>query len=332
VLGDPVRLEQILTNLVSNAVKFTPAGGRVSVQLGRADNEVKVVVRDTGEGIDPEVLPYVFDRFRQVDGTRTRRRGGLGLGLAIVRSLTQLHGGTVAAESAGRDAGATFTVALPVLAVRVGEPRPSPEADSAPRRADEPRPLGGLRVLVVDDHRDSREMIGTILAEAGAVVQLAGSADEALQRLQQWQADVLISDLGMPGLDGFDLIRAVRAQEDAEDPAPRLVAMALSAYASDEDRARALAAGVLLLGGRLPRWLPVVVGLVALIWATALAPGVVGRVAPGDLFREVTMASAAIEEAREMIGLLIVAGWMLVLFAAAPRSRVAARGCSVRSP
>jgi PAS domain S-box-containing protein len=243
VLGDPVRLEQILTNLVSNAVKFTPAGGRVSVQLGRADNEVKVVVRDTGEGIDPEVLPYVFDRFRQVDGTRTRRRGGLGLGLAIVRSLTQLHGGTVAAESAGRDAGATFTVALPVLAVRVGEPRPSPEADSAPRRADEPRPLGGLRVLVVDDHRDSREMIGTILAEAGAVVQLAGSADEALQRLQQWQADVLISDLGMPGLDGFDLIRAVRAQEDAEDPAPRLVAMALSAYASDEDRARALAAG-----------------------------------------------------------------------------------------
>ena len=243
VLGDPVRLEQILTNLVSNAVKFTPAGGRVSVKLVRADNEIKIIVRDTGEGIDPQVLPYVFDRFRQVDGTRTRRQGGLGLGLAIVRSLTQLHGGTVAAESAGRGAGATFTVALPVLAVRVGESRRVPGADPAPRRADEPPPLDGLRVLVVDDHRDSREMIGAVLGEGGASVQLAGSVDEALQRLQQWQADVLISDLGMPGLDGFDLIRAVRAQEDAGESSPRLTAVALSAYASAEDQARALAAG-----------------------------------------------------------------------------------------
>jgi signal transduction histidine kinase/ActR/RegA family two-component response regulator len=243
VLGDPVRLEQILTNLVSNAVKFTPAGGRVSVKLVRADNEIKIIVRDTGEGIDPQVLPYVFDRFRQVDGTRTRRQGGLGLGLAIVRSLTQLHGGTVAAESAGRGAGATFTVALPVLAVRVGESRRVPGADPAPRRADEPPPLAGLRVLVVDDHRDSREMIGAVLGEGGASVQLAGSVDEALQRLQQWQADVLISDLGMPGLDGFDLIRAVRAQEDAGESSSRLTAVALSAYASAEDQARALAAG-----------------------------------------------------------------------------------------
>lgn len=244
VLGDPVRLEQILTNLVSNAVKFTPAGGQVSVRLVRAENEVRIVVRDTGEGIDPQVLPYVFDRFRQVDGTRTRRQGGLGLGLAIVRSLTQLHGGTVSAESAGRGSGATFTVALPVLAVRVGDPGSGRGRDRAPRRADEPPPpLDGLRVLVVDDHRDSRELIGTILSEGGAAVRLAGSADEALQRLQQWQADVLVSDLGMPGLDGFDLIRAVRAQEEVAEPSPRLVAMALSAYASAEDRARALGAG-----------------------------------------------------------------------------------------
>ena len=244
VLGDPVRLEQVLTNLVSNAVKFTPAGGRVSVGLVRADNEIRIVVCDTGEGIDPQVLPYVFDRFRQADGTRTRRQGGLGLGLTIVRSLTQLHGGTVTAESSGRGSGATFTVALPVLAVRVGEPRRGPEVDPPPRMADEPSPpLDGLRVLVVDDHRDSREMIGTILSEGGAVVRLAGSADEALQRLQQWQAEVLISDLGMPVLDGFDLIRAVRAQEDLEGSSQRLVAVALSAYASDEDRACALAAG-----------------------------------------------------------------------------------------
>jgi signal transduction histidine kinase len=244
VLGDPVRLEQILINLVSNAIKFTPPGGRVSVSLVRADNEVKIVVRDTGEGIDAQVIPYVFDRFRQVDGTRTRRAGGLGLGLAIVRSLAQLHGGTVTAESAGRGSGATFTVALPVLAVRLAEPRRGPAGDPAPRRAGASlQRLEGLRVLVVDDHRDSREMIGTVLAEGGATVQLVGSADEALQRLQHWQTDVLISDLGMPGLDGFDLIRAVRAQEEAAAPSRHLVAMALSAYASDEDRARALAAG-----------------------------------------------------------------------------------------
>jgi PAS domain S-box-containing protein len=244
VLGDPVRLEQILINLVSNAIKFTPPGGRVSVSLVRADNEVKLVVRDTGEGIDAQVIPYVFDRFRQVDGTRTRRAGGLGLGLAIVRSLAQLHGGTVTAESAGRGSGATFTVALPVLAVRLAEPRRGPAGDPAPRRAGASlQRLEGLRVLVVDDHRDSREMIGTVLAEGGATVQLVGSADEALQRLQHWQTDVLISDLGMPGLDGFDLIRAVRAQEEAAAPSRHLVAMALSAYASDEDRARALAAG-----------------------------------------------------------------------------------------
>lgn len=244
VLGDPVRLEQILTNLVSNAVKFTPPAGLVSVALIRAENEIRIVVRDTGEGIDPQVLPYVFDRFRQVDGTRTRRQGGLGLGLAIVRSLTQLHGGTVTAESRGRGAGATFTVSLPVLAVRVGDARRDRGSEPAPRRGDErSAALDGLRVLVVDDHRDSREMIGAVLEEGGATVELAGSADEALQRLRQWQADVLVSDLGMPGLDGFDLIRAVRAQEDAGDSGHRVVAMALSAYASDEDRARALSAG-----------------------------------------------------------------------------------------
>jgi CheY-like chemotaxis protein/anti-sigma regulatory factor (Ser/Thr protein kinase) len=244
VLGDPVRLEQILINLVSNAVKFSPPGGRVSVGLLRVDNEVQIVVRDTGEGVAPEILPYIFDRFRQVDGTRTRRQGGLGLGLAIVRSLTQLHGGSVTAESPGRGLGATFTVALPVLAVHAAPPRPGAAGERSRRRANEPPPgLDGLRVLVVDDHRDSREMIGAVLAEAGAAVDLAASADEALHRLQQSHTDVLVSDLGMPGLDGFDLIRAVRAQEEADGSPKRLVAMALSAYASEEDRARALAAG-----------------------------------------------------------------------------------------
>jgi len=270
VLGDPVRLEQVLTNLVSNAVKFTPAGGRVSVRLVRADNEIRIVVHDTGEGIEAGVLPYVFDRFRQVDATRTRRQGGLGLGLAIVRSLTQLHGGTVTADSRGPGQGATFTVALPLLAVRVGDSRLAAEAGPPRRRVPAPpAPLDGLRVLVVDDHRDSREMIGAVLTGVGAAVHLAGSADEALQWLQHSPVDVLVSDLGMPGLDGFDLIRAVRAQEDAGESAQRLAAMALSAYASDEDRARALAAGFQDYAAK-----PIdPADLVALVARTARRPG-----------------------------------------------------------
>ncbi|MGH7311873.1 MAG: ATP-binding protein, partial [Candidatus Rokuibacteriota bacterium] len=242
VWGDPMRLHQVVANLLSNAIKFTPSGGEVEVVLGRHQATVGLAVRDTGQGVEPELLSDIFDRFRQADSTSTRAYGGLGLGLAIVRHLVDLHGGAVRAHSEGRGQGATFTVELPVMAVR----EPIPEHDGEPGEPREfgavPGHLAGVRVLVVDDHTDSGELIGMVLEHAGAHVQLARSADEALAYLRQAPVHVLVSDLSMPGTDGYQLLGAVRAMERARGVHP-VSAVALTAYAGGEDRARALAIG-----------------------------------------------------------------------------------------
>jgi signal transduction histidine kinase/CheY-like chemotaxis protein len=239
VTGDPDRLQQVVWNLLSNAIKFTPKGGAVGVRVEREGSDVLVRVSDTGQGIAPEFLPYVFDRFRQADGSTTREHGGLGLGLAIVRHLVEQHGGRVSAESAGEQRGSTFTISLPVAAVRAEEGRgivaPPP---SHPLPGVGAPALGGVRVLVVDDQPDARELLAMVLGAAGAEVSTAGSAAEALETLRREQVDALVSDIGMPVEDGYSLVGRVRAQ------APGLVAaIALTAYASEDDRRRALAAG-----------------------------------------------------------------------------------------
>jgi PAS domain S-box-containing protein len=240
VLGDPVRLQQVVLNLLANAVKFTPHGGNVDVALARDGATARITVADTGQGIEAEMLPHVFETFRQADGSSTRRHGGLGLGLAIVRHLVELHGGTVEAQSAGRDAGSTFTATLPLLAVRVppaasGGSAPMPRHDAGLARLD------GIRVLAVDDHADARDLVETILDERGAKVLVAASATEALRILQTTYVDVLVTDIGMPGQSGYELIERVREIERAHGG--RIPAVALTAYAGREDLERALAAG-----------------------------------------------------------------------------------------
>ena len=235
VLGDPLRLGQIVSNLVANAIKFTPAGGQVRVGLGREGGEAVVTVADTGIGIAPEVLAHVFDRFRQADSTITRRHGGLGLGLAIARHLAQLHGGHVTAESAGLGHGATFTLRLPV-STGAAEP---PVAVAAPDGAAR---LHGVRVLLVEDHRDTAELLRTVLGEQGAGVHVAGSLAEALATLAAREFDVLVSDIAMPDGTGYELIAHMRDGARATGRAP-LPAVAVTAFVGGEDRARALAAG-----------------------------------------------------------------------------------------
>jgi signal transduction histidine kinase/CheY-like chemotaxis protein len=243
VLGDPHRLQQVVANLLSNAIKFTPPGGRIDVELERRDAHVRLVVRDTGEGIAPEDLSRIFGRFEQGAASFHAHRGGLGLGLAISRHLVEAHGGVIRAESAGRGQGAAFSVELPVLAVRVGA---GPVSAASPRHfratADAMPGLEGLGVLVVDDHADARETIGMVLRQSGADVRLAGSAPEALVVLSHAKIDVLVSDLGMPTVDGYALMRHVRAMERAS-ARPAVTAVAVSAYAGQEYRDRALSAG-----------------------------------------------------------------------------------------
>ena len=239
VLGDRVRLEQIVVNLISNAAKFTPSGGRISVILARNGGLVRLRVSDTGQGIDKAVLPHIFERFRQADSTSRRGQGGLGLGLAIVRHLVDLHGGAVWAESAGEGQGATFTVELPILE----SPLPGTIARDDPGEPRGPEmPLRGLRVLAVDDDADTLEVVRLVLHDNGANVLVASSVGEALAALRHSTVDVLISDLGMPGADGYDLIRQVRGLERETRGQP-MPAVALTGYASDEDRSRALTAG-----------------------------------------------------------------------------------------
>jgi CheY-like chemotaxis protein len=234
--GDPERLHQILWNLLSNAIKFTPRGGRVSVSLARADETATLTVSDTGQGIRPDFLPHVFERFRQADATVTRAHGGLGLGLAIVRHLVELHGGTVSVSSAGEGHGASFLVHLPLAAPALLE-RPALEPSATVKRVD----LSGLRLLVVDDEPDTREMLASALEAHGAeVVQLA-DAEQVLHWLASARADLLVSDVAMPRMDGCALIREIRRH--GAGPSAIMPAVAVSAYARPEDRLRALDAG-----------------------------------------------------------------------------------------
>jgi signal transduction histidine kinase/DNA-binding response OmpR family regulator len=243
LLGDPNRLQQIAWNLLSNAVKFTPGGGQVRVRLRRTNSHLELRVEDTGQGISAQFLPHVFDRFRQADGSTTRNHGGLGLGLAIARHLVELHGGAIRAESPGEGLGATFTVDLPVM----GDP-PEGGKVTAPLDPQAGRvspgcaaTLDGLRVLVVEDEADTRDLIAFTLSRCGAEVRVAGTAGEALRTLPEWLPEVLLSDIGLPGMDGYTFIRRVR--ELPPESAGRVPAAALTAYAGGEDRLRALAAG-----------------------------------------------------------------------------------------
>jgi signal transduction histidine kinase/CheY-like chemotaxis protein len=237
ISGDPARLQQVAWNLLSNAIKFTPRGGSVAVSLEHVDSRARLSVSDTGAGIAPDFLPHVFELFRQADASSTRQHGGLGLGLAIVRHLVELHGGTVAAKSAGPGKGATFTVELPLRALVAA----SPEAGESHEPQDAAVSLSGLHVLVVEDETDSRELMAELLERAGAKVTAVATAAAALEVLQRTQPDLLVSDIEMPEQDGYDLIRRIRALPAAERG--RIPAVALTAYAGAQDRLRALSAG-----------------------------------------------------------------------------------------
>jgi len=243
VSGDPDRLQQVAWNLISNAIKFTPKGGRVIVGLKRIESHVEFTVSDTGLGIEPEFLPHVFDRFRQADGTTTRAFGGLGLGLAIVRQLVELHGGTVRVESEGEGCGSAFTVSLPLIASRTAISKKGSEQwlEFKQPVLDCPPELDGLRVLVVDDEADTSDLLQVILEGCGVQVKTASSAAAALEAIATEPFDVLISDIGMPDEDGYSMIAKVRAL--GEERGGKIPAAALTAYASEEDRIRVLRSG-----------------------------------------------------------------------------------------
>jgi PAS domain S-box-containing protein len=242
VMGDPGRLQQVVWNLLSNAVKFTPEGGRVTLVARRVDSQAEIAVTDTGIGIRGEFLGHVFERFRQGDSSMTRRFGGLGLGLSIVKQLVELHGGSVAAESDGEDRGSTFRVRLPIGELREVGPRPGSGGDPCEQMAEiAMERLKLLRVLVVEDQPDTRELVLRLLEECGAVASTASTGSEALTALSGGQFDLLISDIGLPGMDGYALIRAVR--DSAEPRVARIPAIALTAFAQPDDRTRAMRAG-----------------------------------------------------------------------------------------
>jgi len=243
VSGDPDRLQQVFWNLLSNAIKFTPRGGRVQVRLQRINSHVEIVVSDTGLGITPDLLPLIFRRFQQGDSSTTREHGGLGLGLAIVRHLVELHGGTVAARSEGKGKGAEFTVQLPLsitaLSSDLDETRAHPTMGG--NAGGSTPSLTGLRILFVDDEPEAREVISTILSQAGAEVATAASVQEALYLVDQWKPQVLISDIGMPNEDGYALIRKLR--ELPTEAGGQIPAIALTAFARTQDRLKVLSTG-----------------------------------------------------------------------------------------
>lgn len=245
ISGDPERLQQLMWNLLSNAIKFTPRKGRVEVCLDGARAQAEIIVSDSGQGIQADFIPHVFERFRQADGSTARRFGGLGLGLAIVRHLTELHGGTVQVESPGAGKGSTFKVTMPTLAQEARQYRKRPvERRRNPSRGDLSRfrpALDGLRVLVVDDEIDVRDFAMMTFQECGAETATAASSAEALRLLEEWKPDVLVADIGMPDEDGYTLIHKVRALP--EDQGGRIPAMALTAFARTEDRVRILSSG-----------------------------------------------------------------------------------------
>jgi PAS domain S-box-containing protein len=242
--GDADRLQQIVWNLLSNAIKFTPRGGKVQLRLSRVNSHVEVTVSDTGRGISPDFLPFVFERFRQADATFTREHGGLGLGLAIAKQLAELHGGTITAASGGPDQGATFTVQLPLMIVHqpvaAGREREHPQTERRPPEL-APRPrLDGIHVLAIDDEPDSLDLLRSVLEGAGATVSTGRSGPEALEAIDREVPNVLIADVGMPGMDGLQLIRTIRQRPE---PARSIPAAALTAYARAQDRITSLASG-----------------------------------------------------------------------------------------
>jgi PAS domain S-box-containing protein len=243
IWGDPDRLQQIVRNLLTNAIKFTPKGGDVQVRLERDDSHTLIIVNDTGQGIAPELLPHVFERFRQADSSNTHSNGGLGLGLSIVRQLVELHRGMVTAESSGENAGTTFRVMLPLPSLHevpnaTEKTKPKNERNSPTPAQDS---LSGVRVLVVEDERDTRELVAALLTTCGAEVVSVGTATEALYQMERQRFDLLISDLRMPEMNGYDLISRIR--QLGEEHGGRTPAVALTAYAGSDDRNRVLAAG-----------------------------------------------------------------------------------------
>jgi PAS domain S-box-containing protein len=246
IMGDPARLQQIIWNLLSNALKFTPRQGRVQITLERVNSHVEITVSDTGLGIKPEFLPHLFERFRQADASTTRQHGGLGLGLAIVKHLAEMHGGSIRAQSPGENQGATFTFHLPLSIVHrqealKDEPRQHPRAFLGAPAFDHLVNLEKVRILIVDDEPDGRGLVKRILEECQASAVAAGSAEEGLRLLRASPPDVLISDIGMPGEDGYQFLRKVR--ELGPEEGGRTPAIALTAFARSEDRRRAMLAG-----------------------------------------------------------------------------------------
>jgi signal transduction histidine kinase len=240
IAGDAMRLLQVVQNLCSNAVKFTPSGGSIGIDVRRVNDVVEIEVRDTGKGIAAEFLPHIFERFRQADASTTRAEGGLGLGLAIVLHLVELHHGTVEARSPGAGKGAAFFVRLPVATAAVVAP-PRPLSPGGTGTVPDPDALAGVRILLVDDEADAREAVATALAQHGALVRTAGSADEAVARFDDGVPDLMVGDIAMPGEDGYSLMRRLRAR--AADDGGRVAAVALTAYGRLTDRAQILAAG-----------------------------------------------------------------------------------------
>jgi CheY-like chemotaxis protein len=237
ILGDSDRLQQVFGNLLNNAAKFTPAGGTVTVRAMVENGEFKVAVADTGHGINRAFLPHVFERFRQADSSKSRSHGGLGIGLTIVRHLVQLHNGIVTAESEGPNLGATFTVSLPIAAAMKAVPAPLP----GPSPVVAPSSIKGVRVLLVDDDADTREMVGEILRRHQATVDIAASARQAMQLVASAKPDVMVSDIAMPGQDGYSLVQELRRLP--ADQGGRMPAIALTAYAGEDDRRRSMEAG-----------------------------------------------------------------------------------------
>ncbi len=243
ISGDPARVQQILWNLLSNAIKFTPKGGRVGVRLERIRSHVEIIISDTGQGIDPDLLTHVFERFRQFDSSSTRRHGGLGIGLSIVRQLVEMHGGTVAVQSAGKGEGTTFTVILPLMCVNqeLRDVELKGPVIGHGTLIDRQPSLSDLRVLVVDDEPDACGLVAAVLRERGAEVVAVASAGEALAEMDQHRFDVLVSDIGMPEMDGYELLSKIR--QLPADRGGRMPAAALTAYAGVEHRMRILSAG-----------------------------------------------------------------------------------------
>jgi CheY-like chemotaxis protein/two-component sensor histidine kinase len=246
VLGDSTRLQQVIWNLLSNAIKFTPKGGSVRIYLERINSHLEISVSDTGPGIDEEFLPFVFDRFRQADSSTTKKHGGLGLGLSIVRQLVELHGGTVEAANRTDETGAVFTVKLPVMAVRSKVEKPVQKTEPVNDFAEDPisfensAQLNGVRVIAVDDDADARLLLQAVLESRGAEVKVCESAAEALESIDRFEPHILVSDIGMPDEDGYSLIKKLRASEGSFR---RIPAVALTAFARVEDRLKALSAG-----------------------------------------------------------------------------------------